>query len=117
MMNYKGKTIFEFMTDAYKKNMINFIEQLRSDVNTHDMPFMMGKIAPRKFDITKGTFHHQYRNQIRQTQDEVAEELPYTYSIETIDLPQSDNLHFDTAGMVELGKRFASKTMLNAKNN
>ena len=117
MMNYKEKTIFEFMADAYKKNMINFIEQLRSDVNTHDMPFTMGKIAPRKFDITKGTFHHQYRNQIRQTQDEVAQQLPYTYSIETIDLPQSDNLHFDTAGMVELGKRFASKIMLNAKNN
>jgi lysophospholipase L1-like esterase len=100
------------MADAYKKNMTNFIEQLRSDLNTPNIPFVMGKIAPRKYDIIKGTFNHQYRNQIRQMQDELGKEKNVA-TIETIDLPQSDNLHFNTAGLIELGKRFANKIINN----
>jgi len=110
-MQGERDSIFEFMAEAYKTNMINFIAKLRSDVNSPEMPFVIGKIAPRKFDIIKGTFNHQYRNQVRFIQDELGKE-ENVLTVETIDLPQSDNLHFDTAGMIELGKRFADKIML-----
>ena len=87
------------MATAYSHNLTNLIQAARADFNSPSMPFVAGRVNP-PVNIYK------YVDVVRAAQESCAVPL-YTY-INCDDLTKSSgNLHYDTAGLVEMGKRFA----------
>jgi hypothetical protein len=106
-MQGERDAVFEVMADAYEENLREFISSLRGEVGVEDLPFLIGQIAPRSYNLGQRTFRHTYRKTVQKAQRAVAAREPEVGLVESIDLPQNDNLHFDTGGQVELGHRFA----------
>lgn len=101
-------SVFDFMAAVYQRRLSEFIRCVRRDLGSTDMPFIMALIAPRRLALDTGQhFPHAYRDTVRAAQRRVARSVPRVGLVETDDLPQSDNLHFDTAGQIELGRRYA----------
>jgi len=107
-MQGERDSVFEFMAARYADNLKGFIRALRRDLQTPDLPFVMGRIAPRVYDLEAGGHRHAFRDRVRESQAVVAKEVSGVSLVETDDLPQTDNLHFDTAGQLLLGERFAA---------
>ncbi len=92
----------------YAENLSMFISDLRSDLgkimnaDLSKLPFAIGKINSK--------YNASYVNEVRKQQDIVLGSVKYTYEVETSELalPGTDNAHFNTADMVELGKLFAN---------
>jgi hypothetical protein len=109
MMWMQGErdSVFEFMAEAYERNLADFVKAVRRDTDNEDLPFVIGQIAPRLYRLEEGQFQHAYRHIVQESQRAVANSTRLVEFVETMDLPQSDNLHFDTGGQLELGRRFA----------
>ena len=106
-MQGERDSVFEHMAMAYERNLAAFIERVRGDIAS-DLPFVVAQIAPRVIDeIETGRYRHAWREQVRAAQSAVAEALHYVALVPTDDLPQFDNLHYDAAGQILLGRRFA----------
>ena len=106
-MQGERDSVFEHMAAAYQRNLAAFIDRVRCDV-ARDMPFVLAQIAPRVIDeIETGRYRHAWREQVRAAQSTVAEASQNVALVPTDDLPQFDNLHYDAAGQVLLGRRFA----------
>lgn len=84
---------------AYETNFTNFISRVRSDVGVEALPFVFGQIyAPTL----------PFRNVVRAAQARVAAHVPGATMILTDDLPvYNDRLHYNTAGLMGMGYRFA----------
>lgn len=83
----------------YAQNFARFIRRIRSDLGQPDLPFVFGRVNP-------GTKWHQFVDQVRQAQQEL--DVPHTAMVDCDDLGKHrDRLHYDAAGQVELGQRFA----------
>lgn len=106
-MQGERDSVFDSMAAAYEDNLTAFIKQVRKDLQTPSLPFAVAQICPRVINLDTGRYRHAYREQVRQAQQAVAESLSSVALVRTDDLPQSDNLHFDTAGQIELGRRLA----------
>lgn len=106
-MQGERDSVFEHMAEAYEANLRAFIGRLRMDLCSTDMPFVQGQIAPRIVEPDTGLHRHAYRDTVRAAQASVAKSMPGVSLVRTDDLPQSDNLHFTTLGLLELGGRFA----------
>lgn len=106
-MQGERDSVFSSMAESYERNLTAFIEAIRRDSGVRDLPFVLGLIAPRVYRIAEGVFQHAHRDVVRAAQLRVAAALPCVMTVETNDLPQRDNLHYDTGGQVELGRRFA----------
>ena len=86
-------------SQAYQANMTRFIERVRQDVQTPEMPFAMGQID---------CVNCPYRDTVRSAQSEVAAASDTVFMVPTDDLPQNlDSLHFDASGQRTLGRRLA----------
>jgi len=109
MMWMQGErdSVFEFMAESYEKNLTDFINAVRRDTGNDNLPFVIAQIAPRVYRLEEGRFQHAFRHIVQKAQRAVASSNRLVEFVETIDLPQSDNLHFDTGGQLELGKRLA----------
>ena len=106
-MQGERDSVFEHMAAAYERNLEAFIERVRADI-AHGMPFVVAQIAPRVIDdIETGRYRHAWRGPVRAAQAAVAESLHNSALVPTDDLPQFDNLHYDAAGQILLGRRFA----------
>lgn len=87
----------------YYENIRTLVEAFRKDLGREDLPFLLGQVNPppqryRASDI------------VRLAQRRIADELPNVYLIETDDLSKWDDaLHYDSEGLLELGRRFANK--------
>ena len=107
-MQGERDSVFEGMAEAYRANLRAFIASVRRDFGDgREIPFLIGEIAPRVYDLDKEEFRHPFRHKVQSGQREAARTGPRTAPVETTGLPQSDNLHFDTAGQILLGRRFA----------
>ena len=97
------------MADAYERNLARLIQAVRKDVGVADLPVVVGKVCPRMMVVDLGSCIriHAYREKVRAAQAAVAAKDPRVELVETDDLPQFDNLHFDAAGQMALGRRFA----------
>jgi len=92
------------MATAYSRNLTNLILAARTDFNSPSMPFVAGRVNPP-------VSIYKYVDLVRAAQETCAVPL-YTY-INCDDLTKSSgDLHYDTAGLVEMGKRF-SQSILN----
>ncbi|MFI4911945.1 MAG: sialate O-acetylesterase [Sedimentisphaeraceae bacterium JB056] len=85
---------------AYSQNLTNFITTLRSDFNLPDMPFYMGQIS----DCSYWTYYQT----VNAGMVSVASAIANTGTFSTLDLTRwsSDPAHYDSAGQLELGRRF-----------
>lgn len=95
--------------NEYYENIKDLIHAFRKDLNREDLPFLMGKINPPPE-------RYPARDTVRLAQFRIAEELPNVYLIETDDLSKWDDaLHYDSEGLMELGRRFA-RTLIAAES-
>jgi hypothetical protein len=106
-MQGERDSVFERMSAGYASNLTSFIARVRSDTGVADLPFLVGEIAPRSVIAETGRLRHPWRDAVRQAQADVAAADPRVAFIRTNDLGQFDDLHFDAAGQLELGRRFA----------
>lgn len=105
-MQGERDSVFEHMANAYYERMEAFIRRLREDVGEPDLPFIQGEISPRVYDLECGVFQHGFRRVVQEAQRRLSTGMAGVGWTETRDLPQDDQLHFNTAGQIELGRRF-----------
>ncbi len=86
---------------AYAENIRHLIRTLREDLNSPHLPFIYGIVNPPPAN-------YPAVDDVRAAQRELEQTFPFTKMVNTDDLSKkSDNLHYDTAAQIELGKRFA----------
>jgi hypothetical protein len=86
---------------AYLENLETFITRLRADLGEPELPFVLGVVNPPA-DRFPGA------DVVRAAQLEAAEVLPHTAVVEASGVTKrDDDLHYDSAGQLELGRRFA----------
>lgn len=91
------------MADDYAKNLTCLIQDLRAEMKRPEMPFVFAQIS-------KAPAWDNPPNrgpQIRAAQLEVSKTVPHTATFATDDYKMCDPWHYDTAGMISLGERFA----------
>ena len=108
-MQGERDSVFEFMARAYHERLGELVEAVRDLVGWPTLPVVIGQIAPRVYRLEQQKFHHTHRATVQQAQRDLAEQENHVALAESADLPQSDNLHFDTGGQLELGRRFAKE--------
>ncbi len=85
----------------YERNLKRLISSLRQDLNQPDLPFILGLANP-----PAATF--DYASDVRTAQRQVAKTDRQVHLVETDGLTKlADDLHYDSAGQLELGRRFA----------
>ena len=85
----------------YETNLTNLIQNVRTDFNTPDMPFVMGRIL--------GLWGTPADNAlVRGAQESVAAADPNVSWINTDDLQTAYEGHYGTQGQIDLGIRFAN---------
>jgi hypothetical protein len=90
----------ETMARAYRDNLSDFIQRIRTVVETPDLPFALGLIAP----FPKAAYYEE----VVTAQQAAARVVPNVIAFPTDDLPKLDDaLHYDTQGALQLGSRFA----------
>ena len=95
---------------AYEQNLTNLIQSIRSDLGVPNMPFVIGQISNQ--------YGYTYGSIVQQAQYNVSQTLPNTALVITEDLTlNSDNIHYDAAGQIALGTRFAEKLILQSDIN
>ena len=96
------------MTATYYRHLHELIEAVRALTETPDLPIAIGRITPRCRTDDGKAFRHTHRNLVRQAQEKYCQDHALATLVDTDDLPQrQDALHFNTAGCLELGRRFA----------
>jgi hypothetical protein len=93
------------MASVYEESLHGLIKQLRDDLKRPDMSFVIGRLS----DHLNGTAGW---DAVRVAQEKVAKEDPLGTWVDTDDLngPKND-LHYNREGYVELGSRFAAKSI------
>ena len=86
--------------EAYAKNLVGLIRAARKDFGNPRMLFVAGRVNP-----PKGVY--KYVGLVRKAQEACAEPGYAFIDCDTL-TKGSDNLHYDTRGLVEMGKRFAA---------
>jgi len=86
----------------YNDNLRTLIEALRRDLDRPELPFIMGRVnAPAD--------RYPALEAVREAQVRAAESIPGVQLVNTDDLSMhNDNLHYDTEGVMEMGRRFAA---------
>ncbi len=101
---------FEQAAKEYKENLKKIIEAVRRDVGNPRLPFLLAQTVdapPRAFP---------YIETVRKAQQEISKEVPGTRLISSDKLAKHrDNIHFNTEGQIELGKRFARALLVLAR--
>lgn len=90
---------FEDMARDYASNLVSFIEHIRADLDVPDAPFIFGQIRGKDYP---------YREVVRDAQFFVDSLGIGAYLVETDDLSTYEELHFDSAGQITLGRRLGT---------
>ncbi len=85
----------------YEKNFRSFIERIREDLGARSLPFVYGIVNPPPENYPAA-------GEVREAQRILPEKMSHIKMVDTDDLSKwDDDLHYDTQGQIELGKRFA----------
>ncbi|MCY4072178.1 MAG: hypothetical protein OXG60_12845, partial [Chloroflexi bacterium] len=91
----------EVAAAQYERNLKRLVSSLCHDLNQPDMPFIAGLVNPPS-DVWS------YVSVVRNAQRKVAQTAANVCLVETDGLSKlEDDLHYDSAGQLELGRRFA----------
>ncbi len=94
---------------AYFENLYTLIEAFRRDVQQPELPFILGRVNPPadRFLLLDA---------VRRAQEVAARALPGVRLVDTDDLTKrDDDIHYDTGGILELGRRFADAYLTEAR--
>jgi hypothetical protein len=85
----------------YEQNLEVLIGSLRRDLDAPNLPFLLGRINPPPA-------HYPAVDEVQRAQAAVAQRLEGVVLVSTEGLAKwPDELHYNTAGQLELGRRFA----------
>ncbi len=87
----------------YKKNLTDFIAHVRKEFKTPEMPFIIARVRSHYGGKTGQA------KIVRDAQVKIAESDKNTGWFDTDDLSMRNAGHYDAAGLIEIGKRFAKK--------
>lgn len=96
------------LANAYGHRLKQFILNTRQTLQSPNSLFIIGAVSPQNVGFPA-------MKQVRQKQQETHQTTANTRYVETLDLETFDNTHFNTNGLIELGKRFA-KAYLSGKS-
>jgi len=86
-------------SEQYFENLKALIERTRQDLPSSDCPFLLGWLS---------AFDKPGCEIIRHAQLKAAKDIPRTFLVSTKGLSTlKDNMHYDSKGQIELGRRFA----------
>lgn len=86
---------------TYSRNLSQFIHALRKELHAPSLAFFIGQVDP---PVTA----FPYRDMVRKAQKNLTTRIKNSRLVSTKGLEkQQDNLHYNTAGQLALGKRFA----------
>jgi hypothetical protein len=98
MIWHQGESDAALPSDQYQSLLTAFITRVRGDLDVPKMPFGIGEV----YDNGK-------RDQVRAALKATATAVPCAFFVSCEGLKTSDaGTHFDTAGQIELGSRFAA---------
>ena len=86
--------------NAYGYNLTHFIQDMRKDIGTPDMPFIIAKIDDSPI--------WPYNAIVRQAEDSVAANIPNIGIFDTKDF-ETDGAHYYPAGIIKMGIGFADE--------
>jgi hypothetical protein len=89
------------VADEYESNLKNLIKDIRAEVKLPEMPFVLGQIS-------EAAAWEPYGATIRQAQLNVSKSVVNTDMFITTDYGFTDPYHYNGAGEISLGKRFAT---------
>jgi len=89
------------MANDYEQNLVFFIQDMRSHFGLPQMPFVIGQISEAEV--------WTYGEIVRTAQLNVSETIAQTGLVVTSDLQLVDSWHYDSAGQIALGRRFAAQ--------
>lgn len=94
---------YERAAAEYEQNLTKIIKAFRTDLKQPDLPFVLAHTV----DAPKRGF--PYIDKVRAAQQRITESVPRTALVPIEGLSRKrDRVHFDTAGQLELGRRFAA---------
>lgn len=94
---HQGESDFKLPPGEYRVLLKGFIARLRKDLNSPDLPFIVGEV-----------FDNGQRNGVRADQLAVSKSVPATLFVASVGLHTRDQgTHFDTPSQIELGQRMA----------
>ena len=99
----------EEQAKAYKKNLKRMIDLIRAAFRYDDIPVVIGQIADSGNDPEDGKMMDHIEIVWQAQFDFVEEDQAAALVTETQSYNFMDNWHFDTAGQLDLGKRFAEE--------
>jgi hypothetical protein len=88
--------------DSYGERLAGMVRDLRGDLKTPSLPFVVGKLGAF---IKPGTL--AYMDRVNNALGELPKQVPLTACVETDELKGQDTLHFDAESARELGRRYA----------
>jgi hypothetical protein len=108
-MQGEAEALWKRGADAYTKNLTNFIGSARRDLNAPNMPFVIGRIA----DLKRINKVFKWSDEVRRSQETVDRSVARTFLVSTdgVERDQASPFHFSTRGTVQLGRRFANRTI------
>jgi hypothetical protein len=99
----QGETDARYLSSAhtYSRNLVQFVRALRKKLDSPSLAFFIGQIDPPRKSFP-------YRDIVRQAQKNSTSQIRNSRLISTQGLKKrNDNLHYNTAGQLALGIRFA----------
>ena len=95
----------------YQKNFEAFINAIRKDTETPGLPIIYGSVNPPQS-------RYAAVETVRRAQNNINRQIPGTILINTDDLEKyEDEVHYSTAGQLELGRRFGRALAALLQNN
>ena len=95
--------------EQYQKNLDEFIRALRTQLNNETVPFILGGMVP--YWVNQDSERQKIQSIIKTTPDRLGftgyADPSYPYEIEK-EVKNQNAIHYDGAGLIELGKRYFS---------
>lgn len=106
MQGESDAVVDEALALRYEANLKRLMELIRAAMRTDDLPVVIGRISDSKNDPSGQVW--KFGEIVRQAQaDFVKKDAAAALVTSTDDYDYSDKWHYDSAGYIDLGKRFA----------
>ncbi len=97
---HQGESDAKLAKEEYVKLLADLAARLRTDVEDKDLPMVLGEVCSNP----------EYAS-IREAQKMAPDSIANTVFVPAADLKTYENVHFNTASQIELGKRLAEATL------
>jgi hypothetical protein len=111
-MQGEGDTTHIEYAEAHEENLRRLLAAVRKDLGEPHLPVVIGRIGDGSRNPKM-----LYPGEVRGAQERIGREDPDAASVDTDDLPLGDFVHYNSSGLLKLGRRFADAIVgLDAKS-